>query len=236
MACRSGGDRYGRFLYGAGSSHGRSIPKNILSRRPKYCPPVSTLGDLLLSIGRPQQALVAYDRSMKKNPNRFTFPVRAAQAASQRERKSQGRRALCTVVKDGHCQQRPARTIHCPALSCKCTTNSQPVVFQETAIRQLTLTLLPLFIFCCLLSAQQQQTVAPGAKWTGAASFYYNILPNEKNSFTLIGYTDHKNYILKQGGITKTCTRCLFLQVGISKRLANLKLRQRPCWEDCWVI
>ncbi|WP_275825411.1 hypothetical protein [Paraflavitalea sp. CAU 1676] len=70
-------------------------------------------------------------------------------------------------------------------------------MFQETAIRQLTLTLLPLFIFCCLLSAQQQQTVAPGAKWTGAASFYYNILPNEKNSFTLIGYTDHKKLHLE---------------------------------------
>ncbi|MDF2187734.1 hypothetical protein [Paraflavitalea sp. CAU 1676] len=57
------------------------------------------LGDLLLSIGRPKEALVAYDKSMKKNPNRFNSLYGAAQAASQGKEKARAAELYVQLLK-----------------------------------------------------------------------------------------------------------------------------------------
>jgi hypothetical protein len=49
-----------------------------------------------------------------------------------------------------------------------------------------------IFFLPFTLFAQENTNDSSGSKWSFSASGYYYFIPNEKNSYTLIGYADHK--------------------------------------------
>ena len=65
------------------------------------CPPRELLGDMLLEMGRPAEALAAYEASLREAPNRFNSldgAARAADAAGQPARAAELYRKLLEMT------------------------------------------------------------------------------------------------------------------------------------------
>src|SRR3954464_15749484 len=54
-----------------------------------------------------------------------------------------------------------------------------------------------IYLFPFTLPAQQNAVDSSQSKWSFSTSGYYYFIPNDKNTFTLIGYADHKAWHLE---------------------------------------
>lgn len=59
-------------------------------------------------------------------------------------------------------------------------------------IMQKTFTVLMLCFSSCALFAQQGTADSSGSKWSFSTSGYYYFIPDDKNTYTIIGYADYK--------------------------------------------
>jgi predicted Zn-dependent protease len=57
------------------------------------------LGEMLLDVGQPRQALVEFERSLKRDPNRFRGIYGAARAAEAAARRSQAQLTACAPAR-----------------------------------------------------------------------------------------------------------------------------------------
>jgi tetratricopeptide (TPR) repeat protein len=76
----------------------RTTPKHAVTPAPTL-PADELLGDLLMELGRPQEALVAYERSLALYPNRFNGLLGAARAAQALDDQETANRYYAALVK-----------------------------------------------------------------------------------------------------------------------------------------
>ena len=74
-----------------------STPKHAVTPAPRL-PAEELLGDLLMELGRPEQALAAYERSLELHPNRFNGMLGAARAARALEDEATAARFYSALV------------------------------------------------------------------------------------------------------------------------------------------
>ena len=68
------------------------------------------LADMLLEMGRPQQALVEYEKSLKTDPNRFNGLYGAAQAAESAHDSEKAKLYYAQLLKNCESGERPELT------------------------------------------------------------------------------------------------------------------------------